>query len=506
MITGMNYIGRELSAQGTDLFTSYDPRTGEPIAEFHEASDQEINAAVQKAINAFPQYSKVSDEGRAKFLREIAKEILELGDELIHIYCKESGLPEGRARGERGRTIGQLNAFADHISTAEWRDDLFLEEDLQREPQPRPSLFRSRIPIGPVAVFGAGNFPLAFSTAGGDTASALAAGCPVVVKAHPLHPATGELVSKAIIRAADTTGMPDGVFSNLNGKGISLGQALVKHPGIRAVGFTGSLKGGRALYDLAASRKEPIPVFAEMGSVNPVIISSTVQDKDAQGLASQLLGSFTMGAGQFCTCPGLIFSTGFSESFKEELSNGLTQADAQCMLSQEMKNTFERSRQTIFEHKGVMPLFKGESREGAEVLPSMAIVSGEDFLRNEELQEEVFGPFTLLVECSGMEELKAAIAALQGQLTISLFEEKDALEPWQEILSQAAHKAGRVILNAMPTGVEVSPAMTHGGPYPASTDPRFTSVGIPAIDRWLRPVTFQGFPEKSLVVQNQFRK
>lgn len=280
MLTGKNYVAGELTADETSVFESVNPKNNEKEAKFYNASEKDVDAAVEKAAEAFPEYSALPASRRAEFLNAIAQEILELGEELIQTYCSESGLPEGRAQGERGRTVNQLKAFADYITTENWKDEYKDEPNPERQPLPKPGLLRTSVAIGPVAVFGASNFPLAFSTAGGDTASALAAGCPVVVKGHPAHPGTGELVASAIVKAAEKTGIPSGVFSNLNSSGIEVGELLVKHPKIKGVGFTGSLRGGRALYDLAAKREEPIPVFAEMGSVNPVIVTETAIEKE----------------------------------------------------------------------------------------------------------------------------------------------------------------------------------------------------------------------------------
>jgi 2,5-dioxopentanoate dehydrogenase len=304
MITGKNYIGKELSAEGSSVFEATNPATNEKLNRFHSATEKEVDAAVEKAAAAFAEYSAITAERRAEFLEAIGEEILNIGEELIKTYCAESGLPEGRANGERGRTVNQLKAFANYIRTENWKDEFKDEANPEREPLPKPGLLRTSVAIGPVAVFGASNFPFAFSTAGGDTASALAAGCPVVVKGHPAHPGTGELVASAVIKAAERTGMPDGVFSNLNSSGIEVGTLLVKHPKIKGVGFTGSLKGGRALYDLAAQREEPIPVFAEMGSVNPVIISQTASRNAEKRSLSNLQVPSPLVRGSFAPIPG----------------------------------------------------------------------------------------------------------------------------------------------------------------------------------------------------------
>lgn len=485
MVHGKNQIGRELSGLGASKFTSRNPQTGAVVGTFYEATESEVEKAVSLAEEAFSEYASTSDKRRAEFLQGIASAMESESEKILGLYMQESGLPEGRARGEFGRTVSQLRAFAEHISKTNWKDS-----DQQVE------LYRSSIPLGPIVVFGASNFPLAFSTAGGDTASALAAGCPVIVKGHPLHPGTGEVVAAVIAKAASNCGMPEGVFSNLNGREKSLGENLVTHPKVKGVGFTGSLKAGRALYDLAAKREEPIPVFAEMGSVNPVILTEKAQSARGAVIAKELAASFTLGAGQFCTCPGLVIATGFNEEFRKALLDEVNSAPAQCMLGADMKKGYLHALQAVLQVKGVEILQQAATGEKAMIKPAMALVPGKEFLANEALQEEVFGPFTLLVSCDDMKELREVVHHLKGQLTLSLYAEDEELQAYKDLLFLFAQKAGRLILNAMPTGVAVSSAMTHGGPYPASTDSRFTSVGIRAIDRWLRPVTFQGFPAK----------
>ena len=498
MLTGKNYIGKELSAEGTSVFEAINPVSNEKLNKFYSATENEVNAAVEKAAAAFPAYSATSAGERANFMKAIGEEMLKLGDELINTYCAESGLPEGRANGELGRTVNQLKAFANYITTENWKDEFHDEANPQREPMPKPGLLRTSVAIGPVAVFGASNFPFAFSTAGGDTASALAAGCPVVVKGHPAHPGTGELVASAVIKAAERTGMPDGVFSNLNSSGIEVGVLLVRNPKIKGVGFTGSLKGGRALYDLAAQREEPIPVFAEMGSVNPVIISSTALQKRGEAIAQQLAGSFTLGAGQFCTNPGIIITTGENKDFESAFVNAAKGIDAQCMLHSGIKKSFKENKNQLLNEDGVKVLINYEDSDDNLAGGTIVKVDAHRFLQNENLQTEVFGPFTMLVKCKDLDQLNEVVSNLHGQLTISLLAEPEDFSELRKTVQLVQHKAGRIIFNQMPTGVEVSPAMTHGGPYPASTDSRFTSVGIPAIKRWLRPVSFQDFPEELL--------
>lgn len=498
MITGKNYVGGILSSEGTAVFESINPKTNKKTGKFYNATQLEVDAAVEKAAAAFPSFSNLPAKRRSQFLRNIGQEIMNLGDELINTYCAESGLPEGRAQGERGRTVNQLNAFADYIEKENWKEEIRDEADQQREPLPKPELLRTSVAIGPIAVFGASNFPLAFSTAGGDTASALAAGCPVVVKGHPAHPGTGELVASAVIKAAEQTDMPEGVFSNLNSSGIEAGEWLVNHPKIKGVGFTGSLKGGRALYDLAAKRREPIPVFAEMGSVNPVLVTQNTIGNRGEAVAQQLAGSYLLGAGQFCTSPGIIIAIGNTEKFESALARSSREIDSQCMLHSGIKRSFQEAKKLILEEPGVEIITDSKETEDNLAGGTIVKVAAQNFIQNDKLQTEVFGPFTMLVKCNDFEEVNSVINGLHGQLTASILCEAEDFTNIKESVKLLQHKAGRIIYNGMPTGVEVSAAMTHGGPYPASTDSRFTSVGISAIKRWLRPVSFQDFPEELL--------
>ncbi|WGK66225.1 aldehyde dehydrogenase (NADP(+)) [Croceiramulus getboli] len=497
MGTTKNTIGFQHKASGSNTFQTYDPVADQKLPEtFYEATAQEVDEAVHLASQAFQTYSQSSGRSRAAFLRAIAQEMLEMGDGLLDQYVKESGLPRGRAEGERGRTVNQLRLFADLVETDDWR---ISHKESKKEGA--PDLRKLQLPMGPVAVFGASNFPLAFSTAGGDTASALAAGCPVLVKSHPMHAGTGALVAQAITRAAQQTAMPEGVFSNLLSSGIEVGQQLVKHPGVKAIGFTGSHKAGRALYDLAAGRREPIPVFAEMGSVNPVLLSPRSLGARAQEIAEALAGSVTLGAGQFCTNPGIIMGIVGKEwdQFLTQLQTALQQKEAQCMLHPNIKKQFVKEEEKMLGQSTVRAQIERSIKsEGNTILPQLAVVQGSEFISNPALQEEVFGPFTLAVACQNEEELLIAIEHLQGQLTGSLYAESDelgALKSWSLALQK---RVGRMIFNEVPTGVDVSAGMHHGGPYPASTDARFTAVGTHAIYRWVRPVCFQNYPEELL--------
>lgn len=501
MITGKNCIAGELSAKGNKVFKTFNPKLNqENPNSFVEATEEEIEEAVNAAWNAFKIYRNVPGAKRAAFLNAIADEIQALGQELLDTYTQESGLPLGRATGERGRTMGQLRSFAQLISTEDWRGNTFDAAQPDREPLPKEDLRKTMIPLGPVVVFGASNFPLAYSTAGGDTASALAAGCPVIVKSHPMHAGTSELVASAIVRAAESTGMPKGVFSSING-GIQAGVDLVTHPHVKAVGFTGSIKGGRALFDHAAKREEPIPVFAEMGSINPVIVTPDALDKRSGEIAKTYAGSISLGTGQFCTNPGLLLTVedGNTEEFIRDLAQQTLALEAQVMLHPDIKNGYDTKGALVTSQAGVEVVgrMKGDLQPNYAA-SAIATVSGSEFLANPKLHQEVFGPFSLVVRAKDGNELIQIIEGLEGQLTGTLIaEEGDSLN-LDEIVEALQNRVGRVIYNGVPTGVEVCAAMQHGGPYPASTDSRFTAVGVHSIKRWVRPVSYQSFPKALL--------
>ena len=502
MITGQNYIGNTLSAKGTVTHKTMNPKLNEenPTA-FFQATLEEVDAAVELADKAFKEYRNISGGRRATFLNAIADEILALDSELTTMYSLESGLPEGRAQGERGRTVGQLRAFADLIVTEDWRNYTIDEAIPTRQPLPKSDIRKTSIPLGPVVVFAASNFPLAFSTAGGDTASALASGCPVIVKSHAMHSGTGELVASAIIKAAEKTGMPNGVFSNITGSGRVVGTALVKHPKVKAVGFTGSIAGGRALYNLAAEREEPIPVFAEMGSINPVVIMPNVLTKKSEETASLYAGSITLGTGQFCTNPGLIVTIDGEDTTKfiNDLAEKTVNIAPQCMLHPNIKGGFESNGKIVTSQKGVEIVKQVEGAIEANYAASkICAVSGTDFLANPKMHTEVFGPFSLIVKAKNQEELIAVIDSLEGQLTGTVLAESEDFENLREVADALQAKVGRIIFNGVPTGVEVCESMTHGGPYPASSDSRFTAVGTGAIKRWVRPFSYQDWPNELL--------
>ena len=502
MITGKNYIGSKISAEGKTTYTTINPKLNiENEWQFTEATEAEVDAAAQLAAEAFEVYKHKSDKERAAFLRAIGEEIEALGQQLIDTYTTESGLPEGRAMGERGRTIGQLNAFASLLEQGDWVQATIDHGNPERTPAPKPDLRKMQIATGPVAVFGASNFPFAFSTAGGDTASALAAGCPVVVKSHPMHAATGELVSSAIIKAAQKTGMPDGVFSNLNSKGIAVGEQLVKHPAIKGVGFTGSIKAGKALVALGANREEPIPVYAEMGSINPVVILPEALKVNGESWAQKYAGSINLGAGQFCTNPGLILGIEGEEleTFGKNLAAHLGEQPAHCMLHPNIQSAYESGKQTMLDAEGTEVLAVTLEAEGAnDGKPALVKVTGDDFLANTKLHAEVFGPFSMLVSCTSKAQLLEVLNALEGQLTGSLIAETSEVAAYTDVIDALRSRVGRILFNGVPTGVEVCPAMHHGGPFPSSSDAKFTSVGNDAIYRWVRPVSYQDWPQELL--------
>jgi NADP-dependent aldehyde dehydrogenase len=502
MITGKNYIGNRLAGNGTKKFKTFNPLLNiENENEFMEASTEEINEAVFLASDAYITYNQESGKAKAAFLNAIADEILALDDILIQMYCSESGLPEGRAKGERGRTVGQLRAFAALLEEGSWVDATIDTAIPDRTPAPKVDLRKMMVPLGPVVVFGASNFPLAFSTAGGDTAAALAAGCPVIVKSHPMHAGTGELVASAIIKAAETTGMPNGVFSNLNSSGIEVGGQLVKHPQVKAVGFTGSIKGGRALLDMAAQRDEPIPVLAEMGSINPVIMLPEAISNRTEDLATMYAGSITVGSGQFCTNPGLLLGIkGESLShFISLLSEEIVKINPSCMLHPNIIGAYEKNKQTAIDQEGlVVAADYGSEVSVNHARQAVVTVQGKTFLENPTLHHEVFGPFSMVVQCENAAELQAIISNLEGQLTGTIISDNNEIAKYPQLIAALQNRVGRIIFNGVPTGVEVCPSMHHGGPYPASTDSRFTSVGTQSIKRWVRPFSFQDWPDALL--------
>lgn len=506
-MTGKNQIGNQLSAKGNKTFTTFNPELNkENDTVFIEATKDEIDEAVALAKEAFVTYRTFSGERKASFLNAISDEILALDQKLIEMYCKESGLPEKRAKSERERTIFQLRSFADLVQEGSWVQASIGTAKPNREPKPKPDLRKMNIPLGPIAVFGASNFPFAYSTAGGDTASALAAGCPVIVKSHPMHAGTGALVANAVSKAAKKTEMPNGVFSNLNASGIEVGEYLVKHPDLKAVGFTGSIKGGRALFDMASKRDEPIPVFAEMGSINPVVLLPKALENRAESLAETYANSITLDTGQFCTNPGLLLGVKNQnlENFTTILADKILAKNPTCMLHPNIKEGYNNNKEKVSSQKNTAIVAHYDKEVKTNYAKqALVTVSGDDFLENSTLHLEVFGPFSLIVQCENMDQLEKIIQNLEGQLTGTIISDDNEVELYPKLVSVLQNRVGRMIFNGVPTGVEVCESMTHGGPYPASTDSRFTAVGINSIRRWVRPFTYQNFPNSLLPLELQ---
>lgn len=469
--------------------------------EFRNASKEEVDIAVKKAALAFGSYRKKDKDTIANFLDQIAEEIFSLGDALLERCHLETALPLGRLQGERGRTMNQLKLFATVVREGSWVDARIDTAIPDRAPIPKSDIRHMLLPLGPVAIFGASNFPLAFSVAGGDTASALAAGCPVVFKGHPAHPGTSSMVANAIIVAAKKTGMPEGTFSLLHSNSNAVGEALVKHPEIKAVGFTGSFRGGKALFDYANSRPEPIPVFAEMGSTNPVFILPNALKERGEEIASGMAGSITMGVGQFCTNPGLSFlkKSESIDKFYSKLSESISELPAATMLTSNILKAYNEGVQKTLTIPYVEELASGlESNSVNTATPKVFKTSIENFINNEILAEENFGPSSVLVEATSKNDILEAARNLEGHLTATIHGTDQDFEDYKELFDILELKVGRILINGFPTGVEVCHSMVHGGPYPATTAPQSTSVGSNAIKRFVRPVCFQDYPDAFL--------
>lgn len=499
---GRNIIGQRKSGNPNGIINIFGPGLQRVLeGSFHTATDEDIDTALKLATDAHKSWRHISNSQIANFLNAIADEIMTLGDSLIQRAIQESGLPEGRIKGERGRTINQIKMFANLVEEGSWLEATIDPAIPDRTPMPRADIRKMLQPIGPVVVFTASNFPLAFSTAGGDTIAALAAGCPVIVKAHESHLGTNALVAIAIQRAAESSGMPEGVFSSLNGLGYELGQKLILHPLTKAIAFTGSLRGGRAIYDAAAKRESPIPVFAEMGSVNPVLIlPDALKNRGAQ-IANQFANSITLGVGQFCTNPGIIIGIEGEAMnlFIEKLSQVISDKAAETMLNKGIYQNYKLSKELALDQKGVQLIAEGKTTDkGFPGIATVATIKAADFVLNPTLHEEVFGPFSLVIQCSDENELQDVIVQLEGQLTGTVIGESSEILAHQELIENLKERVGRIVFNGVPTGVEVGFAMHHGGPYPASTDARFTSVGADAIKRFARPVCYQDCPMELL--------
>jgi alpha-ketoglutaric semialdehyde dehydrogenase len=497
---GTQLIGKNESAQGEDIFKAVNPLDGETLEPaFHEATPTEIDDAFELACGAAKFMAESTGEDRCRLLNAIADALEEDADAIKERVGLETGYPQPRLDGELGRTVMQLRVFGRVAEDGNWvsaRIDTALPD---REPLPKPDLRRMLVPVGPVVIFGASNFPLAISVAGGDPASALAAGCPVVTKGHPSHPGASELVARAVLRGVERAGFPEGTFSMLQGSGNDTGRLLVEHPAARAVAFTGSLRGGRALFDIAAARPNPIPVYAEMGSVNPQFVLPGKLNADPVAFAEGLFASVTMGNGQFCTCPSLVFvpeGEGIQSMIERylELVSGSAGAP---LLNAGIAAAFEAGIGRWQNIQGIELLASG-SLEAAEIgaAPVMARISLEDFSSNKELlMEEIFGPSVLLVACPGKESYVAAAGLFEGQLGTSIHGHEEELSEAGELLSVLSEFSGRVCVNSFPTGIEVCDSVHHGGPYPATTDAQHTSIGTAGIARWGRPVSYQNIPQ-----------
>ncbi|OZI64048.1 aldehyde dehydrogenase (NADP(+)) [Bordetella genomosp. 1] len=502
-LTGSMLIGAQAVTGSGPALHAIDPARRAKLEPGYPAGTRDdVARAAELARDAFDRYRAAPLETRAQFLETIAEEILAIGDELIERAHQETGLPVARLQGERGRTVGQLRLFARVV-----RDGYFLDATVdpalpERQPLPRPDLRLANVPLGPVAVFGASNFPLAFSVAGGDTASALAAGCPVIVKAHNAHPGTAELVGRAVQKAVAKHKLPEGTFSLLYGAGAEIGTALVEHPAIKAVGFTGSRRGGLALVAAANARHEPIPVYAEMASINPVFVMPAALAARGESIAQGFVDSLVMGVGQFCTNPGLVIGVAGPdlERFSAAAGKAVAAKGAATMLTPGIYAAYEEGEAALAKHAKVSTVGRGEASK-PEACAAGAVVfatTAEEFLAHDELEAEVFGPASLIVACKDLDQVQAVAEHLEGQLTATLFVDDADVAATRALLPVLERKAGRILANGYPTGVEVSHAMVHGGPFPATSNAATTSVGATAIRRFLRPVCYQNLPDALL--------
>ena len=489
-----NLIGYLASSEGTITFQTVNPISDQLHLElFIEATQEEVDRSATIANAAYRTYSRTLPMERARFLRAIVTELEKNKSGLIYTYCAESGLNEQRAEVEFTRTMFQLTSFADILSQENWEIKHIEFPEPNRTPTPKPQLTKYKLGIGPIVIFGASNFPFAYSTVGGDTTAALAAGCPVIVKSHPFHAHTSYQVAKLVVKVAEELNLPEGVFSHLNASSYEVGQQLVQHPFVQGVGFTGSIKGGLAIQQLAQQRAVPIPVFAEMGSLNPVVILPSALKKESDDIATKLALSITQSSGQFCTKPGALFlvqsveTTHFLETFKTIFE----QQSSNSMVHPTIAHTYIQRAKQVINQTNVQLFTQGTATNACNLgIPQLSLTDGQTFDTNKLLQEEVFGPHALLVICKDQQELEQIIENIHGQLTFSIFHNNENMQS-SNLFYIAQEKAGRVILNGVPTGVEVSPAMQHGGPFPSSSDSRFTAVGTDSIERFLRGVTIQ---------------
>ncbi|GAA4780663.1 aldehyde dehydrogenase (NADP(+)) [Stakelama sediminis] len=489
------------AVSGGETFQAFDPATNEALdTDFAVSTVEHVAQACALADDAFDSFRDLDPEARATFLDTVADEI-EATDGLVERAMAESGLPEARLTGERGRTCGQLRLFAKLLRQGRWANVVVDNAMPDRKPLPRADLRQRRIAVGPVAVFGASNFPLAFSVAGGDTASAFAAGCPVVCKGHPAHPGTSVLVGRAIQAAVKKCGLHEGVFSLIQGPANELGAALVRDPRIKAVGFTGSRGGGLALVEIAQNRPEPIPVYAEMSSINPVLLFPAALAARGEAMGKAYVGSLTMGSGQFCTNPGVVVGLDSPDldSFAQTAADALVEAQPQVMLTSGIHANYDKGVELLSGQSSVETLARGAEGTGCNRgRAALFTTTGKAFIDNPELAHEVFGAASIIVKCQSFEEVRQVLAGMEGQLTITLQLDDADQEEAAKLLPLMERKAGRILANGWPTGVEVSYAMVHGGPFPATSDPRTTSVGTAAIERFLRPVCYQDLPDALL--------
>lgn len=500
-LTGTSIIGFSRGEETADTFSAFDPTTGNAVEPgFYSATLTELERACSLAEEASLKFAAVPPAKRAKFLRAIADNIEALGDTLIERASLETSLPNVRFVGERARTCGQLRMFADLLEEGSWVDARIDHAIPDRQPIAKPDVRSMLRPIGPVGVFCASNFPLAYSVAGGDTASALAAGCPVIVIGHTAHPGTAELVGTALMTAAKDNGMPEGVFSLLFSSGYEIGQALVKHPAINAVGFTGSRKGGRALMDIAAARPEPIAVYTEMSSVNPTFILPNAVKNRGEEIVKGLHASVTGGVGQFCTKPGLVFLPGDEPGteFVSQFDSLMKETQPSPLLTGGIQKAFVSGSQKRAGEVERYVANEAADLAGFAVNPSVFETSAVEFRNTPDLNEEIFGPTTLLIRSNDHEELLQVARSLEGQLTASVHGTERDLVEYADLIAILETKAGRLIFNGFSTGVEVCPSMVHGGPYPATSDGRSTAVGSRAITRFARLVCYQNFPQSAL--------
>jgi 2,5-dioxopentanoate dehydrogenase len=502
-LQGVSLIGSEKSSAPGARFHAFDPATGEKLQpEYYSAGSADVDRAAEKAAQAFGSLASLSGSAKAELLNRVAAAIEARGNEIVERAKRETGLPEPRLRSELARTANQLRLFASVVQEGSWVNARIDPAQPERKPLPRADIRSMLRPLGPVAVFGASNFPLAFSVAGGDTASALAAGNPVIVKAHPAHPGTSELVGDAVRESVAASGLHDGVFSLLFDAGIEVGQRIVGHPLVQAVGFTGSAAAGQALMRIANSRPQPIAVFAEMGSVNPLFVLPGAMRARGTAIAAGLLNSFTLGSGQMCTKPGLVFVPPGAESspFRDALKEGVRAMQPQMMLTRGIADRYSAAIQARMNGKQPPLAAVSAPPQGAGCAQAVALFECEaaSLLRDPELAREVFGPSTLLIDYDSGEELLSSARALEGHLTAAIHGTEEDLETHRELIAVLQTKVGRLIFNGFPTGVEVCNAMVHGGPWPATSDGRSSSVGTLAVFRFARPFCYQDFPDSAL--------